>query len=68
MTREQQIRAGKVWQVYPASNADSIFFEGSRAACLRWLKEYGYWPSYKQGNIRVGKLIWEQNKVLDTPC
>ncbi len=60
-SREQLIKEGKVWLVYPDSDGDAIQFEGkSRAACLKYLKLKGLTRDYKKGIIRIGELIWEK--------
>lgn len=59
MTRTEQIAAGKVWQVYPGNDIDSILFEGTKAACVRYVKDRGFWKQYKRGVIRIGQLIWD---------
>ncbi len=60
-TRTEKIKAGEIWQVYPDSNPDDIRFEGSATACLDFIrKNYGS-RAYVKGEIRRGKLLWEEN-------
>ncbi|MDO8611108.1 MAG: hypothetical protein Q7R95_11335 [bacterium] len=56
--RAQKIKLGKIWQVYPDSNGDDVKFEGSKSACIKYLKENKLWRSYKIGKYRVGQLIF----------
>lgn len=59
-TREELIRAGRVWQVYPDNKPEDIKFEGSHSACVRWLKTNRLWRAWRTGGgIRLGRLIYE---------
>jgi hypothetical protein len=58
MTRSEQIKAGNLWQVYPP-DSEAVLFEGSRAACLRYIREHGLNRQWKRGGVRLGCLIWE---------
>ena len=60
MTREQQIQKGKIWTVYPDIAPDDVIFEGSRAACMKFVREHGFERQRKKGTIRVGQVIWEK--------
>lgn len=62
MTRSSLISRGKLWQVHPDAEPDKILFEGSHAACLRFLRSSAQWHAYKRGQIRIGQLIWEDVK------
>lgn len=59
--RSRDIAAGKIWVVYWDNNPDNHLHEGSRTACLRWLRgsKDGLWYAYKRNEIRLAKLIWE---------
>jgi len=58
-SRADKIKAGKIYQVYPDIDPDSIMFEGSKTACMTYIrKTCGMW-GYKRGKIRVGQLLWE---------
>lgn len=62
MIRSESIAAGKLWQVYTHESVkpEKVFFEGTRAACLRWLRENHLYNDYRKGvGVRLGKLIWE---------
>jgi len=64
-TRQELIAAGSVWNIYPASNPEHITHEcRSRSACLRWLSDKGKMREYRNGVIRIGKVIHED---IDTP-
>jgi hypothetical protein len=58
MTRQQQIKAGKLWCVHP-DGVDENEFEGSRTACLRYIRERFGMRAYKTGKIRLGQIILE---------
>lgn len=53
--REEKIKDGKIWRVYPDADPDKILFEGSRSACLRFLKTQ---PG--RDILCFGKLLWEK--------
>lgn len=57
MTRAEKIKAGKIWQVDTAP--DALLFEGTKTACLKWLRTNGHWREYKRGKISLSRLIWE---------
>lgn len=57
MTRAQKIKAGKVWQVH--TPPDVLLFEGSRTACLKWLRTNNKVHARKRGEVVLGQLIWE---------
>ncbi len=59
MTRQELIDKGKVWQVHPDGNVDCIFFEGTKTQCRNYIKDKNMKRMYKKGEIRLGKLIWE---------
>jgi hypothetical protein len=61
-TRTELIDAGKVWQVYNASDPDNILFEGVKTHCQNFIRINNLTRSYKRGEIRMGKLIYEQDK------
>lgn len=52
--REEKIKQGKIWRVYPDADPDNILFEGSRSACLKFLKTQS-----NRAELRFGKLLWE---------
>ena len=59
LTRADKIKNGKLWQVYASAKPDNICFEGSKTACMKYIrKTFGMWV-YKRGKIRIGQLIWE---------
>ncbi len=59
-TRAEQIKAGKLWQVYYDKTPDAIMFEGSKTACVKWANENGHRRAIKRGEVRLGNLIWEK--------
>jgi hypothetical protein len=59
MTRAEKIKLGKIWHVYPDDNPDNILFEGSKTACMTFIKEKFGIRQYNNGTIRRGQLIWE---------
>jgi hypothetical protein len=58
-TRQDLINEGKIWQVYPDGNNENIIFEGTKSACFKYLRDNKQMRQYKCGEIRVGRLIWE---------
>ena len=64
-TRQQLIDSGKIYQVYTEADSDTILFEGTRAKCMAWIKIV-CWRDYKKGIIRLGKLIWENDRTIRT--
>lgn len=58
MTRQQQIDKGKIWQVH-FDGKEEVLFEGTKTACMRYLREKGWISDYKRGRVRLGKVIWE---------
>ena len=63
LTRAQKIKLGKIWQVYFDIAIEDIQFEGSKSACIKYLKENNLWKKYKRGEIRIGQLIFEFDKI-----
>lgn len=59
--RQSMIDAGKIWQVYPCSDSENILFEGSKTKCLSYIKEKFGMRAYKNGQIRLAKVIWEKS-------
>lgn len=57
MTRAEKIKAGKLWQVH--APPDTLLFEGSRTACLKWLRTNGKVKARKRWEVVLGRLIWE---------
>lgn len=57
-TRELAIENGKVWQVYPEGEVDNILFEGTRSKCKTYIAQ-NCPQSYKRGEIRLAKVIFE---------
>jgi hypothetical protein len=64
MTRKQKIEAGKWWQVYPDDSKDCILFEGSKACCQQFIRTYCPY-AFKQGKVRLAKLIYESDKITN---
>ncbi len=65
--RQQDIIAGKLYQVYDRTAPDEILFEGSRTKCIEWAKR-NVPVQYKYGTVRLGKLIYEnlpKKNILD---
>lgn len=58
MTRSELIDKGKLWQVCPASNIDTVYFEGTKTRCMDWMK-VNCWHEYKRYKIRLCKVILE---------
>lgn len=62
MTRAQLIAKGKLWQVYTHESIkpEKLFFEGSHAACIRWLRANGQHRNWRRGiGVRLGQIICE---------
>lgn len=66
-TRAEKIATGRVWHVYRDAEPDNTLFEGSKTACLKWLRNdpRGYWYAFRRGEIRIGKVIWEADLAAD---
>lgn len=60
-TRAEKIATGRVWHVYRDAEPDNTLFEGTKTACLVWLRAGTQWREYKRGALRVGRVIWEAN-------
>lgn len=67
MTRAQKIEARKLWLVYPDKQDDKILFEGSRTACLKFIREKFGMRQYKHGTIRLAQLIFENAAIPMRP-
>ena len=64
--REAKIACGEIWTVHTHESIvpEKTFFEGTRAACLKWLKAKNLFRDYKRGvNVRLGQTIWEESGV-----
>ena len=62
MSREQQIEAGKIWQVYLAGDdrhEPAVLFEGSKIGAFGYVAQNFGLKEWKRGNVRISKLIWE---------
>lgn len=66
MDRHTQIRLGLIWQITPQTPitepmSETVLFEGSRAACVKWMRERGVYRHWKAGKsgLSLGRLIWE---------
>jgi hypothetical protein len=61
MTRQEKIKQGKIWQVWRKNDSDNVLFEGSRTACIKYLKEQGLYRLWKRGkaDVSLGELISE---------
>lgn len=60
-TRQNMIAAGKLWQVYPDLDRENILFEGPKTKCLDYIKVKFSMKAYKNGQIRLAKVIWEKS-------
>lgn len=62
MTRPQKLRAGKLWQITPTTEPETILYEGSKTACLAWLRAKGVLRHWKKGKsgLSLGRVIWEK--------
>lgn len=58
-TRAEKIKVGEVWTVYYSETPGSVFFEGSRTACLKFCRDHDFEQWRKKGIIRIGQLICE---------
>ena len=58
--RQHLIARGKLWVVYADATPDMILFEGSRTACLKYVRTTHGLRAYRNGRIRIGQLIWEK--------
>ena len=59
LTREQKISRGMIWQVYHPLTPDNILFEGSKRACMNFIRKVYGMRAFKKGNIQLGQLIHE---------
>jgi len=62
LTRKEKIKRGLIWTVHTHESISpfKVFFEGTRTACIRWLKENHQYRNYKRGiGVRLGEVIWE---------
>lgn len=57
MTRNQLIEKFKLWCV---TENDIVLFEGLKTHCLRFIKEKRWNRRIKNGQIRLGQIIWEK--------
>lgn len=57
--RQNLIEKGKLWQVYPADDINVVEKEGCETECMSYIKEKYGLAAYKNGQIRIGKVIWE---------
>lgn len=62
MKRETKIKKGILYQVYLAEDPDCILHEGSKAECWGVIRR-DLNRSYLNGIVKIGKLIWESEKV-----
>ena len=62
MKRETKIKKGILYQVYLTEDPDCILHEGSKADCWRVIRR-DLNRSYLNGIVKIGKLIWESEKV-----
>lgn len=60
MNRAEQIKKGKIWQVYTDESPDAILFEGNKTNCFKYIREEWGMRFYKNGIIRCGQVIWEK--------
>lgn len=62
ITRESLISKGKIWTVYPEGKHkdEDILFEGTKTKCLSFIKEKFGMKAYRNGSIRMAKVIWEK--------
>lgn len=58
-TRQELIEAGKIWVVYPDGDPDNTLFEGTKTACMNFVKSPMLRTAYKYNRIRIAKLIYE---------
>ena len=56
--RQKLIEQGKLWQVYPEGDSDNILFEGSRTACMKYIRQ-NCPLAWRKNEVRLGKVIWE---------
>lgn len=60
MTREEQIKAEKIWQVSTNTNPDVVHFEGSRNKCLEFIRISFGKNAYRMGRARIARLIFKK--------
>lgn len=60
MTRDEQIKRRKIWQVNTNFNPDIINFEGSRAKCLEFVRMMFGENAYRTGRARITLVILEK--------
>lgn len=56
--RQKLIEQGKLWQVYPEGDSDNILFEGSRTACMKYIRQ-NCPNAWRKNEVRLGKVIRE---------
>jgi hypothetical protein len=64
--REAEIACGNIWTVHTHESItpEKTFFEGTRAACLKWLRDNRLFKAYRKGQqVRLGQTIWEESGV-----
>jgi hypothetical protein len=61
MTREEQIKKRKIWQVTKDGAPDDILFEGPKTKAFAFLKTVTSLRLWKRGKsgYSIGYLIWE---------
>ncbi len=60
MIRQELIDKGKVWQVYLDIEPENILFEGTKTRCNKYIREKYSMRLWKQGIVRLAKIIWEE--------
>jgi hypothetical protein len=56
-----------LWQVYRDAAPEVVLCEGSKAACWRYITEHHLRRDWRRGEVRLGRVIWEQPRPLDAP-
>ena len=60
MTRNEKIKAGKIWQVYRPESRDKILCEGSETKCRAFIRNFpGGKKQWSKGELILGQLIYE---------
>ncbi len=59
-TRAELINAGKIWNV-TQKDTNKKAFEGTKTACLNYLRKHGLMRDYRRGQtVRLCRIIWEE--------
>ena len=58
--RQKLIKKGKLWQVSPPDDTNTVEKEGCESECRAYIQEKYGMKAYKNGQIRLAKILWEK--------